>query len=109
MKLRAALVLAVGAGLAGCVAYVPGPPPPPPPPLTPAQVQECAVIRSEIARQERIAALSPVMESLLVEGAVRLNVHNVIVGLEERAAIEGCPFIYGWNGRHQRRNTQYKV
>jgi hypothetical protein len=52
--------------------------------------EECTLIRSEIARQQRIAELSPVMETALVEAAVRLNVSNVISGLETRAAIVGC-------------------
>jgi len=90
------LILAIGALLAGCAPY-------PyvaqaPVPLTLEQQRECTMIRREIARQQRIATLSPVMETLLVEGAVRINTYNVITGLEQRAAIEGCPLVYSWNG-----------
>jgi hypothetical protein len=52
---------------------------------------ECAMIRTEIAQQLRTAELSGIMASALVEASVRLNVANVIAGLETRAAIEGCP------------------
>jgi len=51
---------------------------------------ECAQIYGEIARQQRIAASSGVMSTILVEGAVRLNAANVIYGLETRAALLGC-------------------
>jgi hypothetical protein len=49
------------------------------------------MIRSEIAQQLRTAELSGIMASALVEASVRLNVANIIAGLETRAAIEGCP------------------
>jgi hypothetical protein len=55
------------------------------------QQQECALIRKEIVRQQRIAESSGVMATALVEASVRLNVSNVISGLETRAAIAGCP------------------
>ncbi len=91
MKLAAATILAIVGVVAGCAPY----------PLyvsqaaTPLagdreQQDECTFIRKEIARQQRIAALSPVMETALVEAAVRLNAANVISGLATRAAIEGC-------------------
>jgi len=57
----------------------------------PAWQRECAQIRWDIARQQRIAATSGIMATALVEGAVRLNTYNVISGLEARAALEGCP------------------
>jgi len=56
-----------------------------------AQLRECAMIRRQIARQQRIAETSGIMATPLVEGAVRLNASNVISGLENRAAVEGCP------------------
>jgi hypothetical protein len=90
MKPAVAAILATALALSGCVAY-PVPVAQGPTPLLAGQDrEECILIRSEIARQQRIAALSPVMETALVEAAVRLNVSNVISGLETRAAIEGC-------------------
>ena len=56
-----------------------------------AQLRECSLIRSELVRQQRIAAYSGVMATPLVEASVRLNVANVVAGLETRAAIAGCP------------------
>ena len=92
MKSVAAIMLAIGLALSGCVAYpVAVSPAPIPLAADPGLQEECTLIRQEIARQRRIAELSPVMETPLVEGAVRLNVSNVVYGLETRAAIEGCP------------------
>ncbi|HTQ34305.1 MAG TPA: hypothetical protein VMI30_09055 [Stellaceae bacterium] len=107
MKQSAVLIFSISVMLGGCTPY-------PhvaqaPVPLTPEQQRECAMIRREIARQQRIATLSPVMETLLVEGAVRLNTYTVITGLEQRAAIEGCPLVYSWNGTHFGPNRRYTI
>jgi len=107
MKRSAVLILAIGVMLGGCAPY-------PyvaqaPVPLTPEQQRECTMIRREIARQQRIAALSPVMETLLVEGAVRINTYTVITGLEQRAAIEGCPLAYSWNGTDIGPHRPYRI
>ena len=48
------------------------------------------MIRDQIVRQQRIAETSGIMATGLVEASVRLNTWNVINGLQERAAIEGC-------------------
>ncbi|MBV9551339.1 MAG: hypothetical protein JO032_00975 [Alphaproteobacteria bacterium] len=92
--MRCALVLgfALAPGLCGCAppVYV-AEAPPPVMLVNPALAAECAMIGAEIARQRRIADLSGVMATALVEGAVRVNVTNAIGGLEKRAAIEGCP------------------
>jgi hypothetical protein len=89
MKPAIAAFFGLGLGLGGCAPY----PYPPPAPvvLAPGLLDECTVIRREIARQQRIAEQSGVMSSLLVEGSVRLNTYNVITGLQQRAAIAGCP------------------
>jgi hypothetical protein len=107
MKQAAVFFLAISVMLGGCTPY-------PhvaqaPVPLTPEQQRECAMIRREIARQQRVATLSPVMQTLLVEGAARLNTYNVITGLEQRAAIEGCPVVYSWNGRRNDPDSQYRI
>ena len=93
MKHPVAAAIAIGVALSGCA------PPPPyadqtanqrPVPLDPAHVRECAMIRDQIVRQQRIAETSGIMATGLVEASVRLNTWNVINGLETRAAIEGC-------------------
>jgi hypothetical protein len=94
MKHTAAVILAMGLAVAGCAPYPAYPPPPPgPTPLvmTVEQQRECAVIRSELARQETIAAYSGVMTTPLVQGAVLINASNVIYSLQTRAALAGCP------------------
>jgi hypothetical protein len=90
MKHAAAGILAMGLAAAGCAPY---PPPPAPTPLvmTVEQQRECAVIRSELARQETIAAYSGVMATSLVEGAALINTSNVIQSLQARAALARCP------------------
>jgi hypothetical protein len=92
MKPAIAAIFALDVVLAGCAPY-PGYPYAPPTPVVtaPGLLDECTVIRREIARQQRIAEQSSVMSSLLVEGSARLNVYNVITGLQQRAAIAGCP------------------
>ena len=90
MKRVAAVILAISGVIAGCApqpVYVSQAPTP----LVEdrGRQEECALIRTEIARQQRIAALSGVMETALVEASMRLNVSNVISGLQTRAAIEG--------------------
>lgn len=93
MKSATAAVLAISAVLSGCAPYPTyvGQIPAPAPLLADrAHREECLQIRGEIARQERIAELSGVMSTALVEASVRLNVSNVIAGLETRAAIAGC-------------------
>jgi hypothetical protein len=87
-----AAILAAGTVVAACAPY-PAPVAPAPAPLVAnwEQAHECALIRSEIARQQRIAAYSGVMDTLLVQGATLLNTYNVINGLRDRAAIDGCP------------------
>lgn len=95
MKLLAALLCSLLAVLSACAPY-PVYVSQVPVPLAvvavdPAWQRECAQIRLDIARQQRIAATSGIMATALVEGAVRLNTSNVISGLEERAALEGCP------------------
>jgi hypothetical protein len=89
MKHAAAVILAMCLATAGCTPY----PPPAPIPLvmTAEQQRECAVIRSELARQETIAAYSGVMTTPLVQGAVLINASNVIYTLQTRAALAGCP------------------
>jgi hypothetical protein len=57
----------------------------------PGLLDECTVIRREIARQQRIAEQSGVMAGPLVQASVQLNTTNVIIGLQQRAAIAGCP------------------
>ena len=92
MKRVAAVILAIGGVVAGCApqpVYVSQAPTPLVGEREPRE--ECVLIRNEIARQQRIAALSGIMETALVEASMRLNVSNVISGLETRAAIEGCP------------------
>ncbi len=93
MKHPALLIITIGLGVAGCA------PPPPPaalvavqPPivLDPVRQRECAALRSEIAKQQRIAEMSGIMATWLVEASVRLSAANVITGLQTRAAIEGC-------------------
>jgi len=90
MKHVALGVLATGLAAAGCAPY---PPPLAPTPLvlTAEQQRECAAIRSELARQETIAAYSGVMTTPLVQGAVLINASNVIESLRARAALAGCP------------------
>jgi hypothetical protein len=91
MKLAAAIILTIGSVLAGCAPYTVYESQAPTPLVNyREQQEECSLIRREIAHQQRIAALSPVMETELVEAAVRLNAANVISGLATRAAIEGC-------------------
>jgi len=94
MKHLSAAALALGIAASGCA-----PPPPPvhtaraPTPLQPVELvrqQDCAMINAEIARQRGVAAYSGVMATALVEASVRLNVMNVINGLETRAALAGC-------------------
>lgn len=88
-----AACLAICAALAACAPY-PGPvaqnSAPAPLVADRAHGEECLQIRDEIARQQRIAELSGVMATALVEASVRLNVANVINGLETRAALAGC-------------------
>jgi hypothetical protein len=98
MKRTVAAVLAMGLAadilLGGCTPYPGYGYPPPPTPLVSDQgllLDECTVIRREIARQQRIADYSGVMATPLTEASVRLNVYNVIIGLQQRAAIAGCP------------------
>lgn len=88
MKHAAAIVLAIGLAVAACAPY---PGYPPPLVMTAEQQRECAVIRSELARQETIAAYSGVMTTPLVQGAVLINASNVIYSLQTRAALAGCP------------------
>lgn len=98
MRRKAAIGIVLAMLAAGCaptpayVAAATAPPPPGPVVLRPVPPEppECAVIRAEVARQQRIAAFSGVMETALVETAVDLNVSNVLAGLATRAAIEGC-------------------
>jgi hypothetical protein len=92
MKHAAAVILAIGLVVAGCAPY-PAYPPPGPTPLvmTAEHLRDCAVIRSELARQETIAAYSGVMTTPLVQGAVLINASNVIYSLQTRAALAGCP------------------
>jgi hypothetical protein len=92
MRHAAAVILAMGLVVAGCVPY-PAYPPPAPIPLvmTAEQQHECAVIRSELARQETIAAYSGVMTTPLVQGSILINNWNVIQSLYARAALAGCP------------------
>jgi hypothetical protein len=101
MKHAAAVIVATGLAAAGCAPY-PGYSPPPPPPiplvLTAEQQRECAVIRSELARQQTIAAYSGVMTTPLVQGAVLLNTSNVIYSLQTRSALARCP-AQAWNAR----------
>jgi hypothetical protein len=92
MKPAIAACLALGIMLGACSPYPGyGYPAYEPVVLAPGLLDECTVIRREIARQQRIAELSGVMASPLVEGSARLNVYNVISGLQQRAAIAGCP------------------
>lgn len=92
MKPAIAAILALGAALGGCTPYPGyGYPSYEPVVLAPGLLDECTVIRREIARQQRIADQSGIMASALVEGSVRLNTYNVIIGLQQRAAIAGCP------------------
>lgn len=91
---------AIGLAVSACAPYpVPQNAPPPvamraaPIPLAAerARLDECALIRGEIVHQQRIAQASGVMATPLAQGAVLLNTYNVIYGLRQRAAIEGCP------------------
>ena len=92
MKPLAAVILPLGVVLSACAPYpVYVSQGPIPLVVDRAQLQECALIRREIARQQRIAETSGIMATPLVEGAVRLNASNVVSGLETRAAIDGCP------------------
>jgi hypothetical protein len=92
MKSAIAAIFALGVSLCGCAPYPGyGYPAYEPVVLAPGLLDECTVIRREIARQQRIAEQSGVMSSVLVEGSARLNVYNVITGLQQRAAIAGCP------------------
>ena len=85
--------MALGIMLCGCA-----PPPPPAVPvatrppvaLDPATISECALIQSQIADQQRTAALGSVMATPLVQASVQINAYNVIEGLRQRAAIIGC-------------------
>jgi hypothetical protein len=90
MKHTAAVIVAMGLAVAGCAPY-PVYPAPTPLVMTAEQLRECAVIRSELARQETIAAYSGVMTTPLVQGAVLINTSNVIYSLQQRAALAGCP------------------
>jgi hypothetical protein len=110
MRPTTAVLLATGVSLSACAPY-PVPVGPAPTPLVAASSlsAKCLMIRDQIARQQRIAALSGVMSSALVEASVRLNTYNVISGLEQLAAIEGCPVVYGWNGRRNGPESRYTV
>jgi hypothetical protein len=88
MKSAAAITLTLGILLSACAPY-PAYVDQAPTPLM-ADREECLLISREIARQQRIAELSGVMATALVEASARLNAANVISGLEARAAIEGC-------------------
>src|SRR5580692_3394756 len=92
MKPAAFALLAAGILVSACASYPVYVSQAPPVPLVSDldHQQECALIRGEIARELRTAALSGVMETALVEASVRLNVANVVYGLQTRAAIEGC-------------------
>jgi hypothetical protein len=91
MSMKNAVILALGMLLVGCA-----PPPPPgqvamrPVALDPATVRECASIQSQIAEQQRHAALGSIMATPLVQAAVQINAYNVIDGLRTRAAMIGC-------------------
>jgi hypothetical protein len=91
MKHVAAVILAMGLAVAGCAYPVYPPPAPTPLVMTAEQRRECAVIRTELARQQIIAAYSGVMTTPLVQGAVLINASNVIYSLQTRAALAGCP------------------
>jgi hypothetical protein len=92
MSPASAAILAIGVVLSGCAPYPRYVQQAPIPLVVDREHQdECTLIRKEIARQQSIAESSGVMATALVEGAVRLNVSNVISGLETRAAIAGCP------------------
>jgi hypothetical protein len=92
MKPTIAAFLALGVAIGGCAPYPGyGYPAPEAVVTAPGLLDECTVIRREIARQQRIAEQSGVMTSPLVEASVQLNVYNVIIGLQQRAAIAGCP------------------
>jgi hypothetical protein len=97
MKPASTVILAISIVLSGCVRYptyvyqAPVYQAPVPLVVDRERQDECILIRKEIARQQSIAVSSGVMATALVEGAVRLNVSNVISGLETRAAIAGCP------------------
>jgi len=80
--------VAIGIILAGCVP--PQPPAARPVALDPATLSECALIGREIAAQQRHAALGSIDATPLVQAAVQINAHNVINGLQNRAAIIGC-------------------
>ena len=87
--MKQAAALAFGMLLLGCV-------PPPsqvamrPVVLDPATLSECALIQSQIAAQQRHAALGSIDATPLVQAAVQINAYNVIDGLRTRAAIIGC-------------------
>ncbi|HWB47911.1 MAG TPA: hypothetical protein VG651_02280 [Stellaceae bacterium] len=92
MKPAIAAILTLGVIVGGC-APDPGYVYPAPAPSLTEQglLDECTVIRREIARQQRIAELSGVMASPLADVATQLNVSNVITGLRQRAVVAGCP------------------
>ena len=92
MKPACAAILATGVVLAACAPYPVYVYPAPTPLLTDqGLLDECTVIRREITRQQRIAEQSGVMTTALVEASVWVNASNVIHGLQQRAAIAGCP------------------
>ena len=92
MTRAAAVSCAIAMIVGGCAPY-PVAVAPAPVPLVAyrAHWDECALIRSELARQQNIAAYSGVMSGPLVQGAVLMNVSTVVSSLQTRAAIEGCP------------------
>ena len=92
MRAARVVVLAASAAVSACAPYPVYAPPPPLPLIASGEhLRKCAMLREEIGHQQRVAASSGVMETWLVEGAVRLNAANAISGLEQQAAIEGCP------------------
>jgi hypothetical protein len=58
--------------------------------LDPATLSERALIRQQIAPQQRHAALGGIDATPLVLFAVQINAFNVIDGLRARAAVTGC-------------------
>ena len=89
---KQATAMVLGIVLCGCAPPPPAVPIAAPPPiaLDPATPSECALIRRQIADQQRTAALGSVMATPLVEASVQINAYNVIEGLRARAAIIGC-------------------